>query len=164
MKKRRIILLCGEYVGGIVGYGKASVVYNCSTEKNGYILGSDYVGGIAGGFGGIKEAIRSDGTNVSTTTNASYVIGKNYVGGIVGKNTDKVTLKDCINNGVVAGYGNYIGGIAGYNDNATISDCASYLSDYDNSIFDMLCAKWKQRRLCGGIAVTTWQNHIFRSE
>lgn len=146
-------LLRGEYVGGIVGYGNASVVYNCSTEKNGYILGSDYVGGIAGGFGGIKEAIRSDGTNVSTTTNASYVIGKNYVGGIVGKNTDKVTLKDCINNGVVAGYGNYIGGIAGYNDHAAISDCASYLSDYDNSIFDMVVSKWEATGdYAGGIA------------
>lgn len=152
-EKAKNNLLCGEYVGGIVGYGKASVVYNCSTEKNGYILGSDYVGGIAGGFGGIKEAIRSDGTNVSTTTNASYVIGKNYVGGIVGKNTDKVTLKDCINNGVVAGYGNYIGGIAGYNDNATISDCASYLSDYDNSIFDMVVSKWEATGdYAGGIA------------
>lgn len=152
-EKAKKDLLRGEYVGGIVGYGKASVVYNCSTEKNGYILGSDYVGGIAGGFGGIKEAIRSDGTNVSTTTNASYVIGKNYVGGIVGKNTDKVTLKDCINNGVVAGYGNYIGGIAGYNDNATISDCASYLSDYDNSIFDMVVSKWEATGdYAGGIA------------
>lgn len=152
-EKAKNNLLCGEYVGGIVGYGKASVVYNCSTEKNGYILGSDYVGGIAGGFGGIEEAIRSDGTNVSTTTNASYVIGKNYVGGIVGKNTDQVTLKDCINNGVVAGYGNYIGGIAGYNDNAVISDCASYLSDYDNSIFDMVVSKWEATGdYAGGIA------------
>ncbi len=152
-EKAKKDLLRGEYVGGIVGYGKASVVYNCSTEKNGYILGSDYVGGIAGGFGGTKEAIRSDGTNVSTTTNASYVIGKNYVGGIVGKNTDQVTLKDCINNGVVAGYGNYIGGIAGYNDNAAISDCASYLSDYDNSIFDMVVSKWEATGdYAGGIA------------
>lgn len=152
-EKEKKDLLCGEYVGGIVGYGKASVVYNCSTEKNGYILGSDYVGGIAGGFGGTKEAIRSDGTNVTTTTNASYVIGKNYVGGIVGKNTDQVTLKDCINNGVVAGYGNYIGGIAGYNDHAAISDCASYLSDYDNSIFDMVVSKWEATGdYAGGIA------------
>lgn len=152
-EKTKKDLLRGKYVGGIVGYGKASVVYNCSTEKNGYILGSDYVGGIAGGFGGTKEAIRSDGTNVSTTTNASYVIGKNYVGGIVGKNTDRVTLKDCINNGVVAGYGKYIGGIAGYNDNAAISDCASYLSDYDNSIFDMVVSKWEATGdYAGGIA------------
>lgn len=151
-EKTKKDLLRGKYVGGIVGYGKASVVYNCSTEKNGYILGSDYVGGIAGGFGGTKEAIRSGGTNVSTT-NASYVIGKNYVGGIVGKNTDKVTLKDCINNGVVAGYGKYIGGIAGYNDNAAISDCASYLSDYDNSIFDMVVSKWEATGdYAGGIA------------
>ena len=152
-EKAKKDLLRGEYVGGIVGYGNASVVYNCSTEKNGYILGSDYVGGIAGGFGGTKEAIRSDGTNVSTTTNASYVIGKNYVGGIVGKNTDQVTLKDCINNGVVAGYGKYIGGIAGYNDYAVISDCASYLSDYDNSIFDMVVSKWGATGdYAGGIA------------
>ena len=106
--------------------------------KNGYILGDKYVGGIAGGFRG---AIRADGEE-QVTTNASYVIGNSYVGGIVGKNTENVTIENCVNNGVAAGYDRYIGGITGYND-ATIADCASYLSDYNNSIFKMIVSAWK---------------------
>lgn len=146
-------LLLGDYVGGIVGYGNGSLVYDCSTEKNGYVLGADYVGGIAGGFGDTTQAIWTDGENVKVTTNVSYVIGNNYVGGIVGKNTENVTLDNCVNNGVVAGYEKYIGGIVGYNDNATISDCASYLSDYDNSVFNMVVSDWKAvGDYAGGIA------------
>lgn len=131
-------LLKGQYVGGIIGYGNNTVLSNCSTKKNGYILGDQYVGGIAGGFSG---AIRADG-EVQVTTNASYVIGNSYVGGIVGKNTGNVTIENCVNNGVAAGYDRYIGGITGYND-ATIADCASYLSDYNNSIFKMIVSTWK---------------------
>ena len=146
-------LLLGDYVGGIVGYGKGSLVYDCSTEKNGYVLGADYVGGIAGGFGDTTQAIWTDGESVKVTTNVSYVIGNNYVGGIVGKNTENVTLDNCVNNGVVAGYEKYIGGIVGYNDNATISDCASYLSDYDNSVFNKVVSDWKAvGDYVGGIA------------
>ena len=78
--------LKGKYVGGIVGYGNSTLVNNCSTEKDGYVLGSDYVGGIAGALGGnISEAIRADSV-VAVTTNSSYVIGQTYVGGIVGQN------------------------------------------------------------------------------
>ena len=146
-------LLLGDYVGGIVGYGNGSLVYDCSTEKNGYVLGADYVGGIAGGFGDTTQAIWTDGESVKVTTNVSYVIGNNYVGGIVGKNTENVTLDNCVNNGVVAGYEKYIGGIVGYNDNATISDCASYLSDYDNSVFNKVVSDWKAvGDYVGGIA------------
>lgn len=79
-------LLKGNYIGGIVGYGDRTVINSCSTEKNGYVLGSDYVGGIAGGLGNdLAEAIRAD-DSVSVTTNGNYVIGNNYVGGITGIN------------------------------------------------------------------------------
>lgn len=89
-------------MGGIVGYGNSTLVNNCSTEKDGYVLGSDYVGGIAGALGGnISEAIRADSV-VAVTTNSSYVIGQTYVGGIVGQNEQNVTLKNCVNNGVAA--------------------------------------------------------------
>lgn len=126
-------LLRGEYVGGIIGYGNISMLANCSTKSGGYVLGSRYVGGIAGGLRGLDQAIRAHG-GVSVTTNGNYVIGNSYVGGIVGENADAVVLTDCINNGVAAGYEEYVGGIVGYNaSEATISDCASYLSDYDNS-------------------------------
>ncbi len=130
-------LLKGDYVGGIVGYGEDILLSNCSTKKKGYVLGADYVGGIAGGLDGEIRA----GGEVLVTTNASYVIGNSYVGGIVGKNTGEVTIQNCINNGVAAGYDCYIGGITGYND-ATIEDCASYLSDYSSSIFKMIVSTW----------------------
>ncbi len=147
-------LLKGEYVGGIVGYGNHTLLNNCSTEKDGYILGSDYVGGIAGGLGGgVNEAIQADST-AQVTTNRSYVIGNNYVGGIVGSNRENVVLKNCINNGLAAGYEKYVGGIVGYNEkNAEIKDSASYLSDYDNSVFDMIVNDWKTTAdYVGGIA------------
>lgn len=147
-------LLKGKYVGGIIGYGQSSLISNCSTQKNGYVLGSEQVGGIAGALeGNVSEAIQAEG-NIKVTTNASYVIGNNYVGGIVGENSKGVTLKNCVNNGVAAGYEKYVGGIVGYNANgATISDCASYLSDYDNSVFKMITETWKAKAdYAGGIA------------
>lgn len=146
--------LKGKYVGGIVGYGNSTLVNNCSTEKDGYVLGSDYVGGIAGALGGsISEAIRADSV-VAVTTNSSYVIGQTYVGGIVGQNEQNVTLKNCVNNGVAACYDRYVGGIVGYNEkDGTIYDCASYLSDYDSSIFNMIVDTWNARGdYAGGIA------------
>ena len=154
--KEKENLLLGTYVGGITGYGKYTLLANCSTEKNGYILGENYVGGIAGGFGeGVSEAIQaSTDAGASVTTNASNVIGKNYVGGIVGMNAKNVTLKNCVNNGVTAGYKKYVGGIVGYNeDDSTILDCASYLSDYDSSIYNMIVKDWKATAdYAGGIA------------
>lgn len=156
-------LLKGQYVGGIVGYGNHSLMANCGTESNGYILGSKYVGGIAGGLGGnINEAIQAhQQESVSVTTNRSYVVGNECVGGIVGHNTAGVMLSNCINNGVVAGTqkdngdgGRYVGGIVGYNANgATIHNCASYLSDYGSSIFNMIVNDWDAKSdYVGGIA------------
>lgn len=156
-------LLKGQYVGGIVGYGNHSLMANCGTESNGYILGSKYVGGIAGGLGGnINEAIQAhQQESVSVTTNRSYVVGNECVGGIVGHNTAGVMLSNCINNGVVAGTqkdngdgGRYVGGIVGYNANgATIHNCASYLSDYGSSIFNMIVDDWDAKSdYVGGIA------------
>ena len=146
-------LLRGKYVGGIIGYGNISLLANCSTKSGGYVLGSKYVGGIAGGLGGLDQAIRAHG-GVSVTTNGNYVIGNSYVGGIVGENADAVVLTDCINNGVAAGYEEYVGGIVGYNaSEATISDCASYLSDYDNSIYNTIVNNWEAKAdYVGGIA------------
>ena len=82
------------------------------------------------------------------------MIGNGYVGGIVGENSTNVTLKNCINQGVAAGYKQYVGGIVGYNQaDSTIADCASYLSDYDNSVYNMIVHKWKATAsFAGGIA------------
>lgn len=146
-------LLRGKYVGGVIGYGNKTLLTNCSTKSGGYVLGSEYVGGIAGGLGGLEHAIRAHG-GVSVTTNGNYVIGNRYVGGIVGENAENVTLKDCINNGVAVGYEKYVGGIVGYNaKDAALENCASYLSDYDSSIYNTIVNDWKANAdYVGGIA------------
>lgn len=151
--------LAGKYVGGIIGHGEDSQLVGCSTKKGGYILGSDHVGGIAGSLSSdVKDVIQGAQKGVAATVNASYVIGNRYVGGIVGENgggdTDS-TVYNCINNGVVAGYEYYIGGIAGYNGSkGTLENCASYLSDYDHSVFRMVRDDWKavEGDCVGGLA------------
>lgn len=147
-------LLQGQYVGGIIGYGSSSQLTGCSTKMGGYILGSDYVGGIAGGLSNdVKHAITA-AEGIGVTTNACYVIGNSYVGGILGKNdgaADEITISSCINNGVVAGYGRYVGGIVGYNgERGVLEDCASYLSDYGGLVFEMIVSRWKATADCAG--------------
>ncbi len=162
--------LLGQYVGGIIGYGTACYISGCHTQSGGYILGSDYVGGIAGGLANVVQEVIGAGQQeggIQVTTNAGYVIGYNYVGGIVGKNgetvaegdtestdTVKTVIENCVNNGVAAGYGRYIGGIVGYNgSNGRLVDCASYLSDYSGAVFNRIVKDWQATGNCvGGLA------------
>lgn len=144
-------LLCGQYVGGILGYSKGSKIIDCGTEANAYILGSDYVGGILGGVDGLAGQVIQANEN-STTVNSGYVIGKNYVGGILGFNTAGSTITKCLNDGVAVGYGDYIGGLVGYNENeAVIENCASYISDHDNAIFKMIVGWGATGNYTGGL-------------
>lgn len=151
--------LLGQYVGGILGYGNSCHLKGCSTGRGGYILGSDYVGGIAGGLSNnVGQVITGAGTTGSAalTVNAGYVIGNRYVGGIVGKNdgTAETVVRDCVNNGIAAGYDRYIGGIVGYNgEKGVLKSCSGYLSDYDHSIYNMVVKDWQTSGDCvGGLA------------
>ena len=147
-------LLKGQYVGGILGFGSDCLLLECSTESKGYILGSDYVGGIVGGLTRHANSFSRIGGGISVTTNAGYVIGYNYVGGIIGKNDGNNKVENCVNNGVAAGYTSYIGGIVGYNgEGATVSDCVSYISDHSGEIFNRIVNTWKATgSYAGGIA------------
>lgn len=129
-------LLRGRYVGGIAGYCDGSVLYRCSTGADGYVLGSEYVGGIVGGAnGGADSLLLHDGTP-RVTSNASCVIGNSYVGGIIGRNSGGSAIENCVNTGVAAGYQKYIGGICGANEkNSSIVNCASYVSDTDGAVY-----------------------------
>lgn len=69
--------LKGDFVGGLVGYGKEIVLNGCKTGK-GYVLGSRFVGGLAGGFTG--SGVQQNDTN------SSDVFGNRYVGGVIGAN------------------------------------------------------------------------------
>lgn len=125
--------LKGDFVGGLVGYGKDIVLEDCKTGK-GYVLGSRFVGGLAGGFtgSGVKQ----------NDTNSSDVFGSRYVGGIVSVNGGNSKISGMTNTGLVAAFGKnaaYVGGIVGVNDagwggsedktaKATVQNCANRMS------------------------------------
>lgn len=150
---QRDTVLLGQYVGGIIGYGSSSQLAGCKTEKGGYVLGCDYVGGIAGGLSNDAYKAIAGSAGIAVTTNAGYVIGNSYVGGIVGKNNgdERTTITNCINNGIAAGYERYIGGIVGYNgDKGYLLDCASYISDYNGALLNTIVKDWKATGDCSG--------------
>lgn len=125
--------LKGDFVGGLVGYGKEIVLNGCKTGK-GYVLGSRFVGGLAGGFTG--SGIQKNDTN------SSDVFGNRYVGGIVSVNGGNSQISGMTNTGLVAAFGKnaaYVGGIVGVNDadwggsqdpkaTATVQNCANRMS------------------------------------
>ena len=106
---------------------------DCKTGK-GYVLGSRFVGGLAGGFtgSGVKQ----------NDTNSSDVFGSRYVGGIVSVNGSNSQISGMTNTGLVAAFGQnaaYVGGIVGVNDadwggsqdrnaKATVQNCANRMS------------------------------------
>lgn len=125
--------LKGDFVGGLVGYGKEIVLNGCKTGK-GYVLGSRFVGGLAGGFTG--SGVQQNDTN------SSDVFGSRYVGGIVSVNGGNSKISGMTNTGLVAAFGKnaaYVGGIVGINDadwggsqdpkaTATVQNCANRMS------------------------------------
>lgn len=125
--------LKGDFVGGLVGYGKEIVLNGCKTGK-GYVLGSRFVGGLAGGFTG--SGVQQNDTN------SSDVFGNRYVGGIVSVNGSNSRISGMTNTGLVAAFGKnaaYVGGIVGVNDadwggsqdpkaKATVQNCANRMS------------------------------------
>lgn len=125
--------LKGDFVGGLVGYGKDITLEDCKTGK-GYVLGSRFVGGLAGGFTG--SGVQQNDTN------SSDVFGNRYVGGIVSVSGSNSKISGMTNTGLVAAFGKnaaYVGGIVGVNDadwggsqdpkaTATVQNCANRMS------------------------------------
>ena len=166
--------LKGDFVGGLIGYGKDITLDNCKTGK-GYVLGSRFVGGLVGGFtgSGVKQ----------NDTNSSDVFGSRYVGGIVSVNGSNSKISGMTNTGLVAAFGKnaaYVGGIVGVNDadwggsesataTATVQNCANRMSG-DNATDTRRINLLKELSGCadyvGGIAgcngkkgVVTWDKN-----
>ena len=160
--------LKGDFVGGLVGYGKDIVLEDCKTGK-GYVLGSRFVGGLAGGFtgSGVKQ----------NDTNSSDVFGSRYVGGIVSVNGSNSIINGMTNTGLVAAFGQnaaYVGGIVGVNDagwggsqdpnaKATVQNCANRMSG-DNATDTRRISLLKELSGCadyvGGIAGSNGKNSV----
>ena len=160
--------LKGDFVGGLVGYGKDIVLEDCKTGK-GYVLGSRFVGGLAGGFtgSGVKQ----------NDTNSSDVFGSRYVGGIVSVNGSNSIINGMTNTGLVAAFGKnaaYVGGIVGVNDadwggsqdpkaTATVQNCVNRMSG-DNATDTRRIKLLKDLSGCadyvGGIAGCNGKNGV----
>lgn len=160
--------LKGDFVGGLVGYGKDITLDSCKTGK-GYVLGSRFVGGLAGGFtgSGVKQ----------NDTNSSDVFGSRYVGGIVSVNGSNSQISGMTNTGLVAAFGKnaaYVGGIVGVNDagwggsedpnaKATVQNCANRMSG-DNATDTRRINLLKELNGCadyvGGIAGCNGKNGV----
>lgn len=160
--------LKGDFVGGLVGYGKDITLEDCKTGK-GYVLGSRFVGGLAGGFTG--SGIQQNDTN------SSDVFGSRYVGGIVSVNGSNSIINGMTNTGLVAAFGKnaaYVGGIVGVNDadwggsqdpkaTATVQNCANRMSG-DNATDTRRINLLKELSGCadyvGGIAGCNGKNGV----
>ena len=160
--------LKGDFVGGLVGYGKDIVLNGCKTGK-GYVLGSRFVGGLAGGFTG--SGVQQNDTN------SSDVFGNRYVGGIVSVNGSNSQISGMTNTGLVAAFGQnaaYVGGIVGVNDadwggsqdpkaTATVQNCANRMSG-DNATDTRRINLLKELNGCadyvGGIAGCNGKNGV----
>lgn len=160
--------LKGDFVGGLVGYGKDITLDNCKTGK-GYVLGSRFVGGLAGGFTG--SGVQQNDTN------SSDVFGSRYVGGIVSVNGSNSKISGMTNTGLVAAFGKnaaYVGGIVGVNDadwggsqdrnaKATVQNCANRMSG-DNATDTRRINLLKELNGCadyvGGIAGCNGKNGV----
>lgn len=160
--------LKGDFVGGLVGYGKDIALDNCKTGK-GYVLGSRFVGGLAGGFTG--SGVQQNDTN------SSDVFGSRYVGGIVSVNGSNSQISGMTNTGLVAAFGQnaaYVGGIVGVNDagwggsedktaKATVQNCANRMSG-DNATDTRRIKLLKELNGCadyvGGIAGCNGKNGV----
>lgn len=162
--------LKGDFVGGLVGYGKDITLEDCKTGK-GYVLGSRFVGGLAGGFTGSGIHIQKNDTN------SSDVFGSRYVGGIVSVNGSNSQISGMTNTGLVAAFGKnaaYVGGIVGVNDadwggsqdqnaTATVQNCANRMSG-DNATDTRRINLLKELSGCadyvGGIAGCNGKNGV----
>lgn len=160
--------LKGDFVGGLIGYGKEIVLNGCKTGK-GYVLGSRFVGGLAGGFTG--SGVQQNDTN------SSDVFGNRYVGGIVSVNGSNSQISGMTNTGLVAAFGQnaaYVGGIVGVNDaewggsqdpkaKATVQNCANRMSG-DNATDTRRINLLKELNGCadyvGGIAGCNGKNGV----
>ena len=149
--------LTGNYVGGIAGCVVTGELRDGQTTEGGYVLGNDEVGGIVGYLASLAQTGSGASQNRLTMTdskelqNSCYVIGHSDVGGIVGSNRAGNVLSDCVNEGIVVGAGQNIGGIAGINrgsgtgkkEQAVIQNCTSEVFDYDDCIFTRVSGVWQ---------------------
>ena len=104
-----------RYVGGLAGNNRNTSITNCYTTGGNITSNSSIsdVGGLTG--------LNSGGSTISNCYTTCNVSGGVYVGGLAGDNIQS-TITNCYATGAVTG-GNSVGGLAGTNDMSTITYC-----------------------------------------
>lgn len=104
-----------SYVGGFAGSAGANFT-NCSVKGN--VVGtSTHVGGFAG----------NASTSVFTACNQyGDVCGTGRVGGICGNSQEAPTFADCKSQGKITSTGDYTGGVLGYGDFVSMTNCSHF--------------------------------------
>ena len=112
------------YAAGIVAYGNAATMENCTNKVNVTGVKKGYVAGIAANVSGA--------TKITGCINAGKIAAAGeYVGGIIGSGSGSPSVIGCINNGTIESTGkpgsyNYnVGGIAGSLSGATMERCGN---------------------------------------
>ncbi|MCH5148379.1 MAG: hypothetical protein J1G05_03320 [Clostridiales bacterium] len=91
-------------VGGIVGKNNGGSVTQC--YNTGAVIGSQYIGGVAGQS--VAQA------KITECYNTGAVSGSQYIGGVAGQNDDGASIMSCYNTATVTGSSN-VGGLVGQN-------------------------------------------------
>ena len=112
------------YAAGIVAYGNAATMENCTNKVNVTGTKKGYVAGIAASVSGA--------TKITGCINAGKIAATGeYIGGIIGSGSGSPSVIGCINNGTIESTGkpgsyNYnVGGIAGSLSGATMERCGN---------------------------------------
>ena len=142
----------GSDASGLFGYTADGSISNISIEDS-LVLGSEFVGGIAG-----FNASIITGCDLSET---SSIKGTKHVGGIAGYS--KYIVNNCYNKAIIDGVEN-VGGIVGYSDNV-IMNCSNVGKILGSTMTGGICGKSAYlvencvnsaivygSKMCGGIA------------
>ena len=114
----------GDYVGGLIGYGKSPYIYNSCAAAT--VSGHSGVGGLLGGTW--------IGTSYECFATGS-VIGQQYVGGLVGYASSRNNSRYCYAAAIVTCADvNYAGGFLGYHGSSVITSQEFISSFWDSTL------------------------------
>ena len=113
------------FVGGVFGYNYRRAANIMVVRTNVRSLG-DYVGGIIGSADTVHDGYYSGKTQNNSAVIDSTVTGNNYVGGIAGYNNDGSANNSYVARTTIQGSGSYVGGFYGYSKNDAVTSSAGY--------------------------------------
>lgn len=113
------------FVGGAFGYNYRMAANIMVVRTNVRSLG-DYVGGIIGSADTVHDGYYSGKTQNNSAVIDSTVTGNNYVGGIAGYNNEGSANNSYVARTTIQGSGSYVGGFYGYSKNDAVTSSAGY--------------------------------------